>query len=72
MFLILQNYKLLFTVHPDGAVSLAEQVSFNQYPNYCQYFFQIQLTDTPIFAIFGKVSVNSQMSVNWAPHCMFI
>lgn len=25
MFLILQNYKLLFTVHPDGAVSLAEQ-----------------------------------------------
>ena len=29
MFLILQNYKLLFTVHPDGAVSLAEQVSFN-------------------------------------------
>lgn len=38
MFLILQNYKLLFTVHPDGAVSLSEQVSFNQYPNY--YFLQ--------------------------------
>ena len=27
MFLILQNYKLLFTIHPDGTVSLSEQVS---------------------------------------------
>ena len=25
----------------------------------------VQLTDTPIFAFFGKVSVNSQMSVNF-------
>ena len=25
---------------------------------------EVQLTDTPIFAILGKVSVNSQMSVN--------
>ena len=26
MFLILQNYKLLFSIHPDGTVSLSEQV----------------------------------------------
>ena len=26
MFLILQNYKLLFNIHPDGTVSLSEQV----------------------------------------------
>ena len=26
---------------------------------------EVQLTDTPIFAIFDKVSVNSQMSVNF-------
>ena len=26
MFLILQNYKLLLNIHPDGTVSLSEQV----------------------------------------------
>ena len=41
----------------------------------------VQLTDTPIFAFFGKVSVNSKMSVNfrfskisyfWSKNCCYL